>query len=201
MKSLPLTVLLLGAWAGWASAQSATPAGPEPVAPPSAPAQPASAVPPPLDQAPLQTSPTLSSPAPAQEPATERTPSHAVTQAAPGHSSLPERARSRDPRPSSGVGQRVVGFIGIGLGVVNLATIPLCFTELIEPELEDLCVGASVAIGAVGLGVGIPMLVIGYNKRAESIRWRERNGFAAHMLNMRLSIRANRTLLSYRGRF
>ncbi len=103
--------------------------------------------------------------------------------------------------PSSGVGERVGGFIGLGLGVLNLATSPLCYTDIIDPELQDVCLGASLVVGGVGLAVGIPLLIVGYNKRADLLEWRERNGVAEHLLNTQLVVNGDGSLLIYRGSF
>jgi hypothetical protein len=103
-----------------------------------------------------------------------------------------------DPRPSSGVGLVVAGWIATGVGLLNFAVLPLCSADFYPPDQEDFCVGVQVGVGSVGLLVGIPLLIIGYNQRADYKAWKTRNYGAAHD-GLGLSLQSDRFLLSYRG--
>lgn len=94
------------------------------------------------------------------------------------------RARRLRPveRPSTGTGLLIPGGILTGIGVLNLATAPLCMTSLVDDRVEDECLVASLVVGGVMLGVGIPLLAVGASKRAKYLEWRRRSrvdyGFA-----------------------
>lgn len=61
-----------------------------------------------------------------------------------------------DPQPSTGTGLIVAGWIATGLGVLNLATLPICFADFYPENAENLCVIGSATIGGVGLALGVP---------------------------------------------
>jgi hypothetical protein len=84
--------------------------------------------------------------------------------------SLAEPNLSARPR-SSGVGLLVGGGIATGIGGVNLLSALLCTTSLYSSISTDLCYGIAFGVGGVGLAVGIPMLVVGANKRAAYREW------------------------------
>ena len=74
--------------------------------------------------------------------------------------------------PSSGLGLIIAGWILTGVGALNFATLPVCYADFYQNYAEgDVCVAGSVAIGAIGLGLGIPFLIVGYNNRAKHNRW------------------------------
>lgn len=79
----------------------------------------------------------------------------------------------RPDRPSSGVGFLISGGILTGLGVVNLATSPLCMTDLVKHKAQDECLIASLAAGGVMLAVGVPLLIVGGAKRSKFLEWQE----------------------------
>jgi hypothetical protein len=92
-----------------------------------------------------------------------------------------------EERPSTGTGKIVVGWIGLGVGVLNLASIPVCFADFYPANAKETCVGASIVLGAAGLGIGIPMLVLGYGQRGRYREWRERNPGAALLDKVRVA--------------
>lgn len=95
--------------------------------------------------------------------------------AAPNNTTLPPLASDLDPPPPSGIGALVMGGVGIGLGTINLATIPVCTAEFYPSEATSVCIGMSIGIGVALLGVGIPSLVIGKLRRERYRAWRERH--------------------------
>jgi hypothetical protein len=97
---------------------------------------------------------------------------------------LPLCAYAQDAEPPSrGTGYIITGSIFTGVGLLNFATAPLCgpLTDDGDPETTsdddaaDACFYASLVVGGVGVGVGIPLLVVGLQKRADYRRWEERN--------------------------
>jgi len=106
-----------------------------------------------------------------------------------------------DPQPSTGTGLVVAGWIATGIGVLNLATLPICFADFYPEESEDLCVGASAVIGGVGLALGVPFLIVGYNNKADYREWQARNGIAYHLQNTHVTIANDGVGLSYRAAF
>jgi hypothetical protein len=113
----------------------------------------------------------------------------------------PEPASAEEERPSTGTGQIVVGWIGTGVGAVNLASIPICYADFYPRDAEKACVGLSIAFGAVGLGVGIPFLIVGYSNRAEYKRWKAENPTAYELTKLRLSAVEGGGLLGYQSEF
>ena len=67
-------------------------------------------------------------------------------------------------RPT-GTAWLVAGSLVTGAGVVNLVGAPLCVATLPQAQRTP-CAATSVAFGLVGVGVGIPLLVVGAGKRA-----------------------------------
>jgi hypothetical protein len=101
-----------------------------------------------------------------------------------------------DPQPSTGVGMIVAGWILGGIGVLNLATLPLCYADFYPSNAEDLCVALSAVIGGLGLGIGIPLLIVGYNNRSDYKDWQRRHGQAA-LPGLRLAFDRNAALVIY----
>lgn len=112
-----------------------------------------------------------------------------------------QTAPSDDPQPSTGNGLIVAGWIATGLGVLNLATLPICFADFYPEDAEDLCVIGSAAIGGVGLALGVPFLIVGYNNKADYREWQARKGLAYHLQNTRVTVADDGVGLSYRAAF
>jgi hypothetical protein len=81
---------------------------------------------------------------------------------------LPSVALAEDderPAPPTGTPWLVAGGVATGAGVVNLIGAPLCYATL--PDAHHVpCAATSVVFGLLGVGVGIPLLVVGAQKRA-----------------------------------
>ena len=67
-----------------------------------------------------------------------------------------------------------MGGVGLGLGTVNLATIPVCYAEFYPPEAKNVCIGMSVGLGVALISVGIPSLIIGKKRHDRYRAWRAR---------------------------
>jgi hypothetical protein len=82
--------------------------------------------------------------------------------------------------PSNGVGLLVAGGIFTGLGVLNLATAPLCkgLTSLSESG-RNACFDASLIVGGLFLATGIPLLIVGGTKRSAYKEWKASHPMAA----------------------
>ena len=106
-----------------------------------------------------------------------------------------------DREPSTGTAQIIIGWAASAIGVLNLVTIPLCYTSLIHTDLRDVCVGGSIGVGVVGLGIGIPLLIIGYNKRSANHDWKVRHGLAYHLSRLQLAAQSSGGVFVYRGVF
>jgi hypothetical protein len=103
-----------------------------------------------------------------------------------------------DTRPSTGTGLIVTGWILTGIAVLNLATLPVCFADFYPPESKDLCVVLSAVFAGAGTVVGVPLLIVGYNQRADYKAWKKRNGLIGHLLDTRVAFQNDAALLVYR---
>jgi hypothetical protein len=54
---------------------------------------------------------------------------------------------------------------------VNILSAALCSTSLLANGNRDLCYGLAFGVGAVCLLIGVPMLIVGANKRAAYKEW------------------------------
>jgi hypothetical protein len=114
----------------------------------------------------------------------------------------PESAKAQEePPPPTGTAQIVVGWIGTGVGAFNFATVPVCYADFYPEQSKDLCVELSIGIGAVGLGVGIPMLIVGYSRRAEYKRWKADHPALNELTKLRVSAVQGGGVLGYRTEF
>jgi hypothetical protein len=112
-----------------------------------------------------------------------------------------QSAPANDPQPSTGTGLVVVGWIATGLGVLNLATLPICFADFYPEDAETLCVIGSATIGGVGLALGVPFLIVGYSQKADYREWKARNGMAYHLQNTYVTVASDGVGLSYSAAF
>jgi hypothetical protein len=173
--------------APWAYAQVPTPSTPAPESEvpaatqplPAAPAAPASA-------------------APAQAPAPAPTPTATQDSASSAATPLEDEDEAK---PSSGVGLIIGGWITTGVGALNFATLPVCSADFYPRENRDACVGFTVALGVAGVVIGLPMLIVGYNKRSEYKKWSSRHAVLDHVLHTQVAIQNDSALLTYRGSF
>lgn len=91
-----------------------------------------------------------------------------------------EESYVSDARPSRGVGLLVAGGIFTGIGVVNLATAPICKTDLIKGnDTQDACLIASLVLGGTFIAIGVPLLVVGGVKRGKFKQWQAEHPMAA----------------------
>lgn len=109
-------------------------------------------------------------------------------------------ALSESP-PSSGNGQIIAGWIASGWGALNLALLPVCYAEFYPQKGKGICIGLSIGFAAVGLGVGIPLLAIGYHKHSNYDEWRRSHGLSALLLKLRLVPMRDGGALVYRAAF
>ena len=75
-----------------------------------------------------------------------------------------------------GNGAIISGWILTGVGALNLVTLPVCTIDIYPEDFRGVCVGASAAYAVVGLGVGVPLLAVGYSRRRAYREWKERRG-------------------------
>lgn len=104
-----------------------------------------------------------------------------------------------DPQPSTGTGLIIAGWIATGIGLLNFALLPVCSADFYPSDAEDSCIALSAVFGGVGLSLGIPFLIIGYNNRADFKEWKERNRLTRHLLNTQLAFRGDAALVIYTG--
>jgi hypothetical protein len=95
----------------------------------------------------------------------------------------------------------VTGWILSGVGAVNLASIPLCNADFYPRDSRDLCVQLSIGFGVVGLGVGVPLLIVGYNKRAQFNEWKQEHAVVRELLSTRVALQNDSALFVYGGTF
>jgi hypothetical protein len=81
--------------------------------------------------------------------------------------------------PSTGIAHIVTGSIFTGVGAVNLLTAPLCKTSVVQQSLQDTCLGLAIGVGVVAVAVGVPLLIVGINKRKAYKEWESAHPIAA----------------------
>lgn len=86
---------------------------------------------------------------------------------------VPATARAEEPgrdEPPTGIPWIVGGSVAMGAGVVNLVGAGLCFATL--PSAQRVPCGAtSIGFGVAGLAIGIPLVIVGADKRAAWSKW------------------------------
>jgi hypothetical protein len=103
-----------------------------------------------------------------------------------------------DPPPSTGTGFIVSGWILTGVGALNLASLPICKADFYPADAEDTCVAASLVVGIGGLGLGIPFLIVGYNRRSDYHEWRRRHPLLRSLIETNVQLGKNSVSLNYR---
>jgi hypothetical protein len=106
-----------------------------------------------------------------------------------------------DDPPSSGVGMIITGWIMSGVGAMNLALIPVCSMDAYPRESRDLCIQLSIGVGVIGLGVGIPLLAVGYHQRSKFKEWKRQHAILNELLSTQVTLQNDSALLVYRGTF
>jgi hypothetical protein len=82
--------------------------------------------------------------------------------------------------PSNGVGYLITGGIFTGLGVINLATAPICKADTqFTRDTQNACLIGSLAVGGTFLAVGVPLLIVGAGKRSTYNAWRAEHPIAS----------------------
>ncbi|MEY4577578.1 MAG: hypothetical protein RL701_2281 [Pseudomonadota bacterium] len=104
-----------------------------------------------------------------------------------------------NPAPSSGMGQRVAGFVLIGLGALNLALLPVCFADFYPENSQNLCKVTSITVGAAALTIGIPLLIWGYVLKGRQSEWKHNRGLAYHVNKLTFAAQSGGAVLSYRS--
>ena len=108
---------------------------------------------------------------------------------------------STEAEPSSGLGLIIPGWILTGVGAANLATMPLCFADFYEDfGVKEVCIAGSIVFAGVGLGLGVPFLIVGYGQRRRHKAW-ERGHVAAHLSRTRVVPLDGGGLASYSFQF
>lgn len=100
--------------------------------------------------------------------------------------------------PSSGVALTVVGAIALGIGALNFALIPVCSADFYPAEQKDTCVVASVTVGVIGVGVGLPLLLVGLHQRSQYKEWRKSHPVLA---GLQFHMDQGRAEFGFRGSF
>jgi hypothetical protein len=95
----------------------------------------------------------------------------------------------------------IPGWILSGVGAMNLALIPVCHADFYPKEQSDLCVTLSIGVGIVGLGVGVPLLAVGYSKRHTYKEWRSRHPVLSQLGQTQVALQNSSALVVYRGTF
>ncbi|HEX5655617.1 MAG TPA: hypothetical protein VFX59_00410 [Polyangiales bacterium] len=89
-------------------------------------------------------------------------------------------ADATDPNPGAGSGQIIAGWIATGIGLAGVAQSSTCGVEVFDVGLgQRRCRNVGIVFGVVGLGLGIPWLVFGYQKRRALRDWKQRHGLTA----------------------
>lgn len=106
----------------------------------------------------------------------------------------------RDPKPKTGMGTLIPGWVLVGFGALNLATSPLCRTDAVREGDQDLCFNLSIGVGIAGVAIGVPLLIVGYNQRATFNEWKQRHRYG-WLLNTQVAVTQGGAGLLYNGTF
>ncbi|HVY29650.1 MAG TPA: hypothetical protein VHB79_23985 [Polyangiaceae bacterium] len=140
---------------------------------------------------------------------------------APGSSSLSTPAPGELPstgagdaggnngEPSSGLGMLIPGWILTGTSAVDALAIALCYSDSYRDvngdpyssQAKNICAGVYATIGIVSLGIGIPLLVVGNDRRHKHEEWRRRHPGLGELMRTEIAVGHNSALVVYRGSF
>jgi hypothetical protein len=87
--------------------------------------------------------------------------------------------------------------VATGVGLLNLAAVPVCSADFYPADAEDACVVGSLIVAGVGVGLGIPFLIVGYSQHSDYNAWKARNGVARALLDTHIAFTQNAAMLSY----
>lgn len=112
-------------------------------------------------------------------------------------------------KPSSGLGMIIPGWILAGTGAVGGLGTALCYSDSLrdpngEPytrQVKDICAGIYATIGVVSLSIGIPLLVVGYDRRHKYQEWRRRHPALGQLMRTEIAVDHHSALVVYRGSF
>lgn len=108
---------------------------------------------------------------------------------------------TRDAKPSTGLAGRIVGWIGVGVTGLNLATLPLCTADVIPEEERQPCRARTFAVAGTFGTIGLIALVTGYSKKAKHRRWLEQGGRYRVQHRLLPELSAGHARLDYRLEF
>ena len=111
--------------------------------------------------------------------------------------------------PSSGLGMIIPGWILTGTGVGSGMAIAFCYSDSNRDpnghpytgQVQDICAGIYASIGVVSLGIGIPLLVVGYDRRHKHREWRRLHPALGQLMRTEIVVGDHSALVLYRGSF
>lgn len=106
-----------------------------------------------------------------------------------------------DPKPKTGMGTLIPGWVLVGIGALNLATSPICNTSAVKESQQDLCFKLSLGVGIAGVAIGVPLLIVGYGQRSTFNEWKSRHPNASWLLNTQVALARDGATVLYNGSF
>lgn len=103
----------------------------------------------------------------------------------------------------------IPGWILVGTGVGGGLGTALCYSDSIRDangesyprQVRDICAGIYATIGVVSLSIGIPLLVVGYDRRHKYQEWRRRHPALGQLMRTEIAVDHHSALVVYRGNF
>lgn len=90
-------------------------------------------------------------------------------------------ATASEPEPSLGLGMRIPGAIMLGVGLANLASAAVCYTDFYGSlvggrTMQNVCLVGSLVLG-LGLSIpGVILTILGVRQRNVYLEWEKRTG-------------------------